>query len=140
MRIWTQENRSAFPKKRYGSRTDRVQSLPSESYYIEIHGLGFASSPNYELSIDAPGVRTDVYGSANNNFPTAVDVGDPAESFAYALISTTRLPDFFRFTAGASGTVDLALSFNQTLGDADLYFFDENLGLLASTARELVRG
>jgi subtilisin family serine protease len=111
--------------------------LASATYLVQVFGFGGDVNSKYELKIDTPGAAPDIYGTSNDDFSSAHDLGTAGlYRLSNLTIDSTLDQDFFRFTATGTGVATLELLFEQFRGDADLFLYDENQNLIASTVRE----
>ena len=129
-----------------------LNGLSAGDYLVKVFGYKDALNPVYDLEITAPipkvstqntpikTIEADQY-EVNETFETAKDflnrkeVGILEQNFAVSglTLHKTDDQDFFKFKAAKTETLNLAVDFNQDLGDVDLEIYDETKTLVAAS-------
>ncbi|MFM6204065.1 clostripain-related cysteine peptidase, partial [Planktothrix sp.] len=127
-----------------------LNGLSAGDYLVKVLGYKDALNPVYDLEITAPIPKTnstqnttieaDQY-EENETFETAKDflnrkqVGTLEQNFAVSglTLHKTDDQDFFQFKAAKTETLNLAVDFNQDLGDVDLEIYDDTQTLVAAS-------
>ncbi|WP_084613232.1 clostripain-related cysteine peptidase [Planktothrix rubescens] len=126
-----------------------LNGLSAGDYLVKVFGYKDATNPVYDLEITAPipkvsaqntTIEADQY-EENQTFETAKDflnrkeVGILEQNFAVSglTLHKTDDQDFFKFKAAKTETLNLAVDFNQDLGDVDLEIYDETKTLVAAS-------
>ena len=129
-----------------------LNGLSAGDYLVKVFGYKDALNPVYDLEITAPipkvstqntpikTIEADQY-EENETFETAKDflnrkqVGILEQNFAVSglTLHKTDDQDFFKFKAAKTETLNLAVDFNQDLGDVDLEIYDETKTLVAAS-------
>ncbi|MEB3884535.1 clostripain-related cysteine peptidase, partial [Lyngbya sp. CCY1209] len=139
----------AFPLRQSAGvgnvETIYLDGLAPDTYYVKVFGYDGATSPGYQLTVDAPlegssspgtGISPDRF-EENNTQATAYlfgsrDVGEDD------LTLTEGDTDWFQFRPSSNGTVEVSLDFNHAEGDVDLRVYDSEslLGTSEGTTNE----
>ena len=126
-----------------------LNGLSAGDYLVKVLGYKDALNPVYDLEITAPipkvsaqntTIEADQY-EENQTFETAKDflnrkqVGILEQNFAVSglTLHKTDDQDFFQFKAAKTETLNLAVDFNQDLGDVDLEIYDNTQTLVAAS-------
>ncbi|MCX7429292.1 MAG: pre-peptidase C-terminal domain-containing protein [Planctomycetia bacterium] len=104
-----------------------------EVYYVEVHGAGGQCHPNYSLVIDGPNIPADRF-EPNNSSGAATNLGVLGDRTEDNLsIHASSDWDCYRFTTATSGTLNVDINFNNSLGDLNLVLRDASLKYVASS-------
>ncbi|MCX7424391.1 MAG: pre-peptidase C-terminal domain-containing protein [Planctomycetia bacterium] len=104
-------------------------------YYVEVHGWGGQTNPNYSLVIDGPTIPADRF-EPNGFFATATDFGTLIDRTEDNLtIHAAYNDDYYKFNlnAAASGALNVDINFDHNEGNLDLYLYDSSHALVASS-------
>ncbi|RIK77373.1 MAG: hypothetical protein DCC68_17415 [Planctomycetota bacterium] len=103
-----------------------------EVYYLRVFEFGGGVSPDYDLSIDGPDGNFGDRFEPNDSFASAVHLGQMGDRVETGLsIHAPGNDDYYRFTAAATGTLDVSLNFIHALGDADMELYDGGFNSIA---------
>jgi hypothetical protein len=95
-------------------------------YYLRVFESNDSISPNYNLTIDGPDGNVGDRFEANDSFASAADLGQLGDRVEHDLsIHAVGNDDYYRFTAFATGALDVSLNFVHALGDLDMELFDQ---------------
>nr|NCR10038.1 T9SS type A sorting domain-containing protein [Microcystis aeruginosa LG13-11] len=124
-------------KTRSSQETISLANLTPGSYYVKVLGYNGATNPNYSLSINPPAGIAGDWAETNDSQTKAYNLRTVSGLKTWDSLSL-HIPDredWFKFNlenpgqAGNSARID----FDHTLGDLDLYLYDQNGTLKGSS-------
>ncbi|MEW6358544.1 MAG: FG-GAP-like repeat-containing protein [Planctomycetota bacterium] len=138
------DNTVTFIAGSYGvtdSETVSLDGLAAGIYYARIYGFAGATSPDYTLTIDAPGPIPEDWAEQDDTMATAYDLRSLAGVNVFSDLTMdesaneSAKDDWFRFATQGTGTADheVRIDFLHREGDLDLYLYDASGALLASS-------
>ncbi len=120
-----------------------IATVPDGQYWLEVT----IDPDNLLLEADPDNNTARIMVNINRGGPTQGDRWEPNNTFAQATnlgtishwhepglsIHNTADQDYYRFTAVADGEFDVHLNFTHSLGNLDLFIYDHNQNLIASS-------
>ena len=103
-------------------------------YYVRVYGFSGMTNPDYDMTINGPDIFADRF-EANDTRATATNFGPLGDRTANALsIHASGNDDYYQFTAGSTGPLNVGLTFTHTLGDVDMQLLDSAGTVLATSS------
>lgn len=121
-----------------GAQTTLAKSitttLTAGTYYVDVSGDGtYGDLGDYTLNITAPSLLPDRF-EPNNSFAQAADLGPTVtQTQSDISVDTSGNDDYFSFMPVDNGKLDANITFSNMAGNLDLYLYDQNQNLLASS-------
>jgi hypothetical protein len=117
--------RNLLQESRSSSDNERVFTnvTAGESYFVRVRGAFGELYPDYALSIDGPDVLKDRFED-NNTFETAIDLGSADRQETHLSIHSVEHGDWYKWTAPASGLLNVHVDFAHAEGDLDVVIYD----------------
>ncbi len=108
------------------------QVTAGETYYVRVYGYAGTVNPLYDLGINGPAVPADFY-EPNDDFEFSRRLGTGDHVLENLTIHIPNNDDVFRYTAADNGVLTVDLVFEHDVGDVDLYVYDAQQSLLATS-------
>lgn len=122
---------SAVPQQLAVSRTsndiERVtaQVVAGRSYLIRVIGANGALNPDYTLVVDGPEILADRF-EPNDGLRGAANLGTGDQTRTGLTVHAANNHDWFVWTAPASGTLNVDVSFSHVAGNLALSVYDDS--------------